>query len=183
MSLEDLVRAREEKLKLLRRRGVNPYPDRASFSCAPIAAVRADFKKLSTSGKSPGIQGRILAKREHGGAVFLDVADGSSTLQVFLAKDKLGGDAFDLFTQGADIGDFIAVLGRPFYTKREEMTIEADRWEMLAKSLRPLPEKWHGLLDVEERFRKRYLDILMNPEVKERFLLRSRLVAELRALR
>lgn len=182
MSLENLVGVREEKLKLLRERGVNPYPDRASFSCAPAASIRANFKKLSKSGKPLGVQGRILAKREHGSAAFIDVADGSGTLQVFLAKDKLGGEAFDLFMEAVDIGDFIAVWGKPFYTKREEMTIEAAKWEMLVKSLRPLPEKWHGLQDVEERFRKRYLDILMNAEVRARFELRARLVAELRAL-
>ncbi|MEK7084989.1 MAG: lysine--tRNA ligase, partial [Patescibacteria group bacterium] len=164
----------------LRERQVNPYPDRASFSCAPIAVIRASFKKLSERGSAVGIQGRILAKREHGGAVFIDVAGGGSTLQVFLAKDKLGEGMFNLFMAAADIGDFIAVGGKPFYTKREEMTIEAAKWEMLAKSLRPLPEKWHGLQDVEERFRKRYLDILMNPEVRARFELRARLVAELR---
>lgn len=182
MSLEDLIETREEKLKFLRHHGINPYPDRASFSCTDSANVRAGFKKLAEGEEALGIRGRILAKREHGSAVFIDIADASGKLQVFLAKDKLGDSMFDLFMETTDIGDFVAVWGKPFYTKRKEMTIEAAKWEMLAKSIRPLPEKWHGLQDVEERFRKRYLDILMNEEVRARLEFRSRLVAEFRTL-
>src|SRR3989344_3258651 len=99
--------------------------------------------------------------------------------QIFIGRDKIGVDSFKLFSENIDVGDFIAISGRSFYTKRKEPTIEAARWQVLAKSLRPLPEKWHGLSDVEERFRKRYLDLLMNPEVREKFRIRSNLIGEL----
>ena len=101
-------------------------------------------------------------------------------MQIFFAKDKIGEPPFSLLAETIDIGDFVAVQGCAFYTKKSEPTIEARKWEVLVKSLLPLPEKWHGLQDVEERFRKRYLDILMNPLVRDRFLLRSRLIAEMR---
>src|SRR3989338_9306481 len=179
---EEIRQFRLKKLELLRESGINPYPERSSFALTEIFTVSENFKKFASSKKSFGIGGRVMAKREHGGSTFLDVFDGTSKIQVFLGKDKLGEDSYALFLNAIDTGDLVAFWGKAFYTKREEPTVEVSKWEILTKSLRPLPQKWHGLQDVEDRFRKRYLDILMNSEVKEKFLLRSRLVQDLRNL-
>lgn len=181
-SLEAIKAFRLKKLETLTATGADPYPARVKFALSEIALVKNRFQKLIFSKKTVSVAGRILAKREHGGSAFLDVSDGTEKLQIFFGKDKIGEESFNLFTSSTDVGDFIAVSGKVFYTKRKEPSLEARSWQMLAKTILPLPEKWHGLQDVEERFRKRYLDILMNQEVKERFLLRSRIVEILRGL-
>lgn len=173
MSLEDLRKIREEKLGLFKKAGLDPYPAKSSFSLSEIAAVKKNFEKHRRSRRPLAVAGRIMAKRGHGGAVFLDLYDGTDKFQIFLAKDKLGEKSFELFSSVIDIGDFIAVQGKAFYTKKKEPTLEVSKWEILTKSLRPLPEKWHGLHDVEERYRRRYLDILMNGNAKEIFLKRT----------
>ena len=175
MSLEDLRKIREEKLDLLKKAGVNPYPAKPSFQLSEVAAVKKNFEKHRRSRRPLAVAGRVMAKRAHGNAAFLDIFDGSTTLatgdtdklQVFLAKDKLGEKSFALFSTTVDIGDFIAAYGKVFLTKKKEQTLEAVKWEMLTKSLRPLPEKWHGLQDPEEKLRRRYLDILFSPEARE----------------
>lgn len=174
--------SRLKKLELLKQEGLDPYPPTISFKIADIAKIKSGFKKYVSSKASVGIAGRLMAKREHGGSTFADIFDGAGKLQVFLSKEKIGEKFYALFQNTVDIGDFIAVRGTAFYTKRKEATLNASRWEMIAKSLLPLPEKWHSLQDIEEKFRKRYLDILMNAEVKQRFALRSNLVCELRKL-
>lgn len=168
--LDELIQERLKKLSRLKEAGINPYPSRVSFDCKNAAEVRKNFRKLEKSREEIGIAGRVMAKRGHGKIAFLDIFDGSAAdakIQILVAQDKIGNKAFELFSQTIDIGDFIAVRGRAFYTKQKEPTIEASRWEMLSKSLRPLPEKWHGLADKEEIFRKRYFDILLNPESRE----------------
>ncbi len=179
---EEIRNYRLKKLELLKKAGVDPYPAKLPFAVSEIVFVKKNFKKLTSSKKALGVAGRIIAKREHGGSIFLDIFDGAAKQQIFLGESKVGKNAYKLFLETVDIGDFIAVYGKPFFTKRAEPTLEATRWEMLAKSLLPMPEKWHGLQDIEERFRKRYLDLLMNSGVKERFLFRSRLIYRLRAL-
>ena len=187
-SLEAIKAFRLKKLEALKAEGVNPYPASPKFALTEIKSVQENFKKSVSSKKTISVAGRILAKREHGGSVFLDLYGGSASLttsgkiQIFLGKDKIGEKSFQFFSSTTDVGDFIAVSGKAFYTKRKEPTLEAKHWQMLAKTTLPLPEKWHGLQDVEERFRKRYLDILMNPEVKERFMLRSHLISGLREI-
>lgn len=186
--IEEIRSNRIKKLESLKSRGINPYPSKVSFKINSIEKIKNDFKKLEKIGKPLGVAGRIMAKREHGGSLFFDLFDGSieSTVggkfQVFMSKDKIGHDSFSFFLETIDIGDFIAVSGKPFVTKKSEPTIDAQRWEVLSKSLLPLPEKWHGIQDIEERFRKRYLDLLMNEEVKSRFLRRSRILSEMRNL-
>src|SRR3989344_3584871 len=180
-SLEAIKAFRLKKLEILRESGIDPYPAVSKFVLTGIKTVLENFKKFVSAKKLTVVAGRILAKREHGGSAFLDISDGTGKIQIFLGKDKIGEKSFQLFSSAAVIGYFIAVCGKCFYTKRKAMTIEAKEGQMLAKTILPLPEKWHGLQDIEERFRKRYLDILMNPEVKERFLMRSGLLAALRA--
>lgn len=182
MGFEELKKIRLEKSEKLTSSGRDCYPARSSFHLTPIADIRKNFSTLARSKKSHAVGGRVLALREHGGSLFCDLFDGTGRIQVFAARNVSAKEEFELFRASVDIGDFIGVSGRTFYTKKREPTIEVSAWEMLAKALRPLPEKWHGLQDIEERFRKRYLDLLMNPEVRERFVFRSRLVRELRGL-
>ena len=202
---EEIRLHRIQKTETLKKSGVDPYPEKISFPVASIADIRKKFKTYARAKKTVGIAGRIMAKREHGGSIFLDIFDGSTMLtingstsfdkaqdktlttsgstdvfQVFIGKDKIGENSFSLFVDTADVGDFVAISGKLFVTKRGEETLEATKWEMLTKTLRPLPEKWHGLSDTEERFRKRYLDLVMNPEVRARFVARSAIVHEIR---
>lgn len=179
-SLDDIRAARLAKLKLLQEKGINPYPI-SSARTVELQSAEKDFAKLSKK-KELTLAGRVMALRGQGGLVFADLFDGTGKLQALLKKDEVAGDAFALWTDAVDIGDFVEVTGSLFLTTRNEKTLAVTNWRMLAKSLRPLPEKWHGLQDVEERFRKRYLDTLMSEEVRQRFVLRSRIISVLRKL-
>jgi lysyl-tRNA synthetase class 2 len=117
--------------------------------------------------------------RPHGGSCFAQIEDASGKIQIYFKKDILG-EKYDFFLENFDVGDFIETKGKLFLTKKGEKTLEAHEFKMLAKILRPLPEKWHGLKDLEERSRRRYLDLMMNPEVKKRFLKRSEIIKKLR---
>src|SRR3989344_2646378 len=179
-SLEEIRVTRLAKLKLLTDKGINPYPV-STRSDAPLQEASENFEKLSKK-KELFLVGRVMALRGQGGLVFADLFDGTGKFQALLKKDELKEDLFTLWTDTVDIGDFVEVAGSLFVTKRDEKTLAVRSWRMLAKSLRPLPEKWHGLQDVEERFRKRYLDTLMNEDVRNRFILRSRTITLIRKL-
>lgn len=170
MSLEEI---REERIKK-----IGQYPVSVSRSFE-IADVIIKFSKIK---KPIFVVGRIKAIRSHGGSIFFDIKDGTGLLQAYIKEDEVGKEQFSLFTETIDIGDFVELKGTLFKTKKQEKTMKISKWRIIAKSLRPLPEKWHGLKDVEERFRKRYLDLLMNKEIKERFLLRSKIISEIRNL-
>ncbi|MFA5841541.1 MAG: lysine--tRNA ligase [Candidatus Paceibacterota bacterium] len=178
-SLEEIRNERIKKLDLLRAAGMNPYPLHSSADTR-ISEVLSQFSKLSKK-KSLRLVGRVTAIRGQGALVFFNFTDGSGILQGMLKKGDTKDEALDLFNETVDVGDFIEVKGKLFSTKRKEKTILVSEWTMLSKSLRPLPDKWHGLQDVEERYRRRYLDTLMSPEVKERFVLRSRIITEIRS--
>ncbi|PIR70683.1 MAG: lysine--tRNA ligase [Candidatus Niyogibacteria bacterium CG10_big_fil_rev_8_21_14_0_10_42_19] len=178
-SLEEIRQNRLEKLKDFKDKKIDPYPA-VSGRTFLIQEVADKFASLEKGKKKVVISGRIMAKREHGKSTFIDIEDGGAKIQVYFKKDILGDD-YDLFGSNADIGDFIEVEGICFKTKKNENTIEVLRWSMLSKSVRPLPEKWHGLQDVEERFRKRYLDLVMNKDIRSRFLKRNEIIKELRA--
>ncbi|MEK7061719.1 MAG: lysine--tRNA ligase [Patescibacteria group bacterium] len=165
-TIEELKKVRIQKLKSLEKAGLLAYPSETKRTNL-VSDVLDNFSKLSKAKKNIVLVGRIMALRGHGGATFLDIDDGSSKIQAILKEDKLGEKGYKFFIDHFDIGDFIEIKGVLFTTKRGEKTIEADDYKMLAKSLSPLPEKWHGLQDIEEKLRKRYLDILFNPEVKE----------------
>lgn len=181
MSLEDIRNERIKKLAILRQRGMDPYPAETKRTHI-IADVLARFSALQKSNRTITILGRVMARREHGGSAFFDVLDESGRMQIFFKEDVLGGESFSLLLDTVDGGDFISVEGHLFKTKRGEKTLEGKQWVMLAKSLRPLPEKWHGLQNTEEQFRKRYLDLLVNDGVKERFETRSRIITTLRTI-
>ncbi len=147
---------------------MNPYPAESKREISLKGAIE-NFNKLEKGGEEKWISGRIMSIRGQGAIIFITLYDGSGSFQGLFKKDIIGKKKLEFFSTVADIGDFIEVQGKFFTTKRGEKTLEAVEWRMLSKSLRPLPEKWHGLTDMEERFRKRYLDILINPELKDLF--------------
>jgi lysyl-tRNA synthetase class 2 len=181
--VSDLVAARRRKLEELRQRGVNPYPN--DFRPADTAAaVVARFGALSREDLAArtdtvSVAGRVVAMRDFGKASFLHLLDRSGRIQAYVKRDVVGDETFATFKL-LDIGDFAGLTGRPFRTKTNELTIEATSIRVLGKALHPLPEKWHGLTDVEARYRQRYLDLIANPEVRDVFVMRSRLVERIR---
>lgn len=179
-SLEELRAERLKKLEALKAEGINPYPIEASPDYS-IAKTIAKFEALVKAGKGVTLVGRVRALRGQGALIFFNFDDGSAVFQGLLKKDTMAEADFDRFQATVDIGDFVEVTGTLFTTKREEKTLEVKSWRMLAKSLRPLPSEWSGLTDVDERFRRRYLDSLMSKEVKERFIFRSQLISAIRA--
>ena len=165
-SSDEIRKVRIKKLELLAEAGMDPYPARAKRELSLKEAVNS-FSTLEKEKREKWLSGRIMSIRIQGAIIFITLFDGTGSFQILLKKDALGGKNFELFKKTADIGDFIEARGTFFITKREEKTLEGREWRMLSKSLLPLPEKWHGLTDLEERYRKRYLDILMNPSVRE----------------
>jgi lysyl-tRNA synthetase, class II len=171
-SLEEIRSVRLEKLKKIKEKGIDPYPAVSNIDHT-VSETENDFDALSASAKSITMGGRILSLRAQGALAFFNFSDGSGTFQA-LFKSDTSEEQFNLFNEVIDIGDFVEVTGTLFVTKTGQHTIQVASWRLLAKSLRPLPEKWHGLQDVEERYRKRYLDILSNPELKEMFFLKAK---------
>lgn len=170
MMQEDLgyiLGERREKLNAFLKAKMNPYPSRSSRSFE-IGKALADFENLSKSGKDFTLAGRIRAIRKHGKISFFIIEDESAKIQAGFRKDILGGEKY-AFLKNFDEGDFIEVTGNLELSKTNEKTLWAKDCKILSKSLRPLPEKFHGLKDVEEKLRKRYLDLIANPEVKEMF--------------
>lgn len=178
-SLEELRQERLSKLTKLKRVGLEPFPIESRVAL-PLAQVRKNFSALLKR-RNLRLAGRVMALRQQGAVIFFDFADGTGRLQGLFKQGEINAKELELFLETVDLGDFVAVEGHLFLTKTQEKTICVKKWFMLAKSLRPLPEKWHGLKDVEERFRRRYLDTLMSPAVKGRFILRSRLVSAIRS--
>ncbi len=179
MPLNEIRQARLEKLNKLQKAGVDPYPAK-SWRTHEIKSVLADFDNLAADKRAFVLVGRIMARREHGGSAFFDIQDESGKIQIFLKKDVLGDKNFEFFMETTDVGDFIEINGALFRTKQNEPTLQVEKYRMLAKSLLPLPEKWHGLQDVEERFRKRYLDLIFNPNVKKKIVTRANIIEFIR---
>src|SRR3989344_9223864 len=165
-SIDEIRGLRIKKLELLRARGVIPFPAESNRELSLGEAILG-FENLEKSGASKWISGRIMSIRGQGAIVFITLYDGTGTFQGLLKKDILGEEKLNFWSEVVDIGDFVEVQGKFFTTKRGEKTCEATDWRMLSKTLLPLPEKWHGLTDDDERYRKRYLDILMNPKLRE----------------
>jgi lysyl-tRNA synthetase class 2 len=180
MSLQDLMQQRREKLARWRALGVEPYA--YGFDVTHHAAellARGGQVTAEPTGEPVQVAGRIMSLRGHGKAGFAHVLDGSGKIQLYFRADHLG-EAFQRY-ELLDVGDWIGVAGRLFRTRTGEITVRVDRVELLAKSMRPLPEKWHGLKDPETRFRQRYADLFMNLEVRETFRRRSRMISTMRA--
>ena len=166
MIINELRKIRLKKLEAIKKAGILPYPEKTKRTHSISQALK-DFSQFFNSEKEVILSGRIRSLREHGGSTFLDIEDGTGLIQVFFKKNRLGEKSYQFFLNNFDIGDFIEIKGVLFKTRKGEKTIEVAGYKILAKALLPLPEKWHGLKDEEECFRKRYLDILFNSEVKE----------------
>jgi lysyl-tRNA synthetase class 2 len=180
---EGLLASRNGKLNHLRRQGIDPYPPRFVRTCDAATAI--DRFEAMERGKGPESQtqslslaGRITSMRVMGRAAFLDLRDGSGTIQALLRQNVLG-DGYDLL-KDLDLGDHLGVVGVIIRTRTGQVTIEARQITLTAKGMRPLPEKWHGLRDVETRYRQRYLDLIANPDVMPVFARRSRIIESIR---
>jgi len=169
-----LIEQRRAKLAALRAKGIDPFKNKFSPS-EKCAEARTNYSE----GREVSIAGRVTAHRDMGKSMFIDVRDQSGRLQVYAQKNVLGDERFDIFRH-LDLGDFIGVTGTLFTTKTGEISLRLTSFEILAKALRPPPEKWHGLADTEIRYRQRYLDLMANPEVKDLFVKRSEILWAIR---
>ena len=170
----DLIMQRKTKLENISKRGIYAYGGKYETT-STIKALKDDFSE----GRTVSLAGRIMAARTHGKSSFYDIKDPTGKMQAYFKEDIVGKDAFGLLND-LDIGDFIGVKGDTFKTRTGEPTVVVKEFTILAKSLRPLPEKWHGLKDVETRYRQRYVDLIVNDDVREVFMTRSRIVSEIR---
>jgi lysyl-tRNA synthetase class 2 len=177
--LERITEQRLESLNRIRARGIDPYPHSYHLSHTIREAV-TPFEQQGESSQDISLAGRIMSKRSIGKMSFLDIRDSSGKIQLSLRYDLLGREKYG-FLQDIDIGDIIGAKGKLFRTKTGEVTLEVSDFTMLSKSLRPLPEKWHGLADVEKRYRQRYLDLIANEENKNIFILRSKIITAIRS--
>jgi lysyl-tRNA synthetase class 2 len=178
----DLLQKRQEKNDALKRSGVNLYPNDFTVSDTIEniqALLRSVAETLTEQGPCFTIAGRLMAVNHFGKAAFVRLRDRSGMLQAYIRRDRIGDDAFTLFKQ-LDVGDFIGLKGTMFQTRTGEWTLLAIALKLLAKAVRPLPEKFHGLRDPEKRYRQRYIDLVMNPDVREIFIRRSRMIQVIR---
>ena len=180
--LSEHVRSRIKKLEALREAGAEPYAGAFDFDDSAAAIVEeygaAGKEDLEASPVTCSMAGRVVAFRGFGKAAFAHLQDSSGKLQVYLKRDVLGEEY--AIAKKLDIGDIVGVRGTLFRTRTDELTLEVQEFRLLTKSLRPLPEKWHGLKDIEARYRKRYLDLIVNPAVKETFRKRSAIIRAMR---
>lgn len=171
-SLDDIRSERLKKVELLKEQGMDPYPAE-SYRTHTNAEFLETFESLDSAGETLTLAGRIMSFRDQGGIIFLDLFDGTTRAQAVLKKDDMDEAHFNFFLEVVDTSDFIEVTGKPFTTKRGVESLAVDSWRMLAKSIRPVPDEWFGLKDEDDRYRKRYLDMLLNPEVADLIKKRS----------
>ncbi|MGR6837146.1 lysine--tRNA ligase [Syntrophomonas erecta] len=176
VNLNELKKVRLEKLDELRAAGVDPFGQRFDRN-ATAQEIIDNFD--ANEGQEVIIAGRIMSKRRHGKAGFADMHDLSGSIQLYFRKQDVGEEKYELFKK-MDIGDILGIKGEVFRTQKGEISIHVRDFTYLSKSINPLPEKWHGLKDVELRYRQRYVDLIVNPEVKEVFIKRSRIIKEMR---
>ena len=180
--LDRITQQRRQKLEKIRARGINPYPygyHRSHTTQQATALLEQQEKSKPTEATAVNVAGRVTANRPMGKISFLDLRDGSGKIQLYFHEDHLSQPSLKLL-KDLDIGDIIGVSGKLFRTKSGEPTIEVEDFTLLAKSLKPLPEKWHGLADVDTRYRQRYLDLIANAETKEIFQVRSQIITAIR---
>ena len=179
MSLEELRQERIKKIDLLASAGMEAYPAKSSRTLS-VAEFVSQFEELNSAQTTQILAGRIMSVRGQGAIVFVDLFDGGVRVQVVFQKAEMDAAHFDLFVNGTDVADFVEVTGVAYITKRGEKSLKAASWKMLAKSLLPLPDAWHGLKDEELKLRERYIDILLNPEVRAMFERRAKFWQTLR---
>ncbi|MBV8074018.1 MAG: lysine--tRNA ligase, partial [Candidatus Eremiobacteraeota bacterium] len=182
MSEADLVAARRANLAELRAHGVDPFATLRYEVTAHASELHERYASLAAgeeAAESYAVAGRLMSIRSAGKTFFADVVDRTGKTQIYVRKDTVGEERFAAFA-ALDRGDLVGAHGRVFRSKMGELTLRVDGFEIVGKSLQPLPDKWHGLTDVEKRYRQRYVDLIMNAEVRETFIARSRIVAEMR---
>lgn len=160
-------------------KGINPYPyvfERSHY----IRAIRDNASAYAAEGQVVSICGKVTALRAHGGSIFFDLADFTDRIQIYAKKDELGEEKFSFLEKYLQLGDFAGISGKVFFTKKGELSVLAGDWELLAKAFRPLPSEFYGLQDTEKRFRQRYLDLVLNDEVRERFRKRAKIIDSIR---
>jgi len=177
LELSEILQIRRDKLAKLKEEGKNPYEITVFDRTAYAKQIADEFEKLENTTVS--IAGRIMSWRDMGKANFIDLRDGSGRIQVYIKMDDIGEESFNDFKTW-DIGDIVGITGFVFRTRRGEISVHAHSIKLLSKSLLPLPEKWHGLKDMEMRYRQRYVDLIVNPDVKETFIKRSQIIREIR---
>jgi len=181
--VSELTQQRIRKLEILRKEGIDPFPNHFQVTHTSKDLHEAfgsmSDEELQSVKETFSIAGRIIAIRNFGKASFIHIQDGKGKIQAYLQKNMIGDQAFQLF-KTYDIGDILGLEGKIFRTKTGELTLQILKARLLVKSLRPLPEKWHGLTDIEARYRQRYLDLIANPKVKEIFLTRIRIIQKIR---
>ncbi|MBU4142525.1 lysine--tRNA ligase [Patescibacteria group bacterium] len=180
MSLEKIKTDRLAKLARLKEAGVNPYPGQTAHGRILAGPALAKFDEYERLKKEVILAGRLRLLRLHGGSCFARLEDVSGQIQLFFKKDTLGEEIYQLFADNFDIGDFVEVTGELFKTQTEEKTLLVKKVRLLSKSLNQLPDKWHGLKDTEERFRRRYLDLLMDKDARTKFKARGEIIKNLR---
>jgi len=181
--IENIIAIRKEKLDKLRQAGINPYPTLFKPGTRQAADIKKAFSAIETgveSQETVSVSGRLISRREMGKASFADISDHTGKIQLYVKSDFVGAETYKVFKDLIDMSDFIGVTGKPFKTRTGELSIKVESLTLLSKALRPLPEKWHGLKDTETRYRQRYLDLIANPEVKEVFVKRSRIISNIR---
>ncbi|MDR3643848.1 MAG: lysine--tRNA ligase [Clostridia bacterium] len=176
--LSEILQIRRDKLRELQEAGNDPFRITVFERDASCAGIASDFDRLE--GTEAAVAGRIMSRRDMGKACFFDVRDASGRLQVYVRVDDIGEEAYEAFKKW-DIGDIVGVRGLVFRTRRGEISLHTHALTLLSKSLLPMPEKWHGLKDTELRYRQRYLDLIVNPEVRDTFIKRSRIMSAIRA--
>ncbi len=178
---KDLIQQRRDKLNQIREFGVEPYPHKyaPTHTTSTIHTEFAETQKRTDENERVRIAGRIMSKREHGKSSFAHLQDGDGKIQIYVRRDNVGAENYMIYRR-FDIGDIIGIEGIVFRTRTGELTVLADAIQLLSKSIRPLPEKWHGLQDKQTRYRQRYADLIMNPEVKNVFMKRTQIVQTIR---
>ncbi len=171
----DEYATRLKRLEEIRKLGIDPYPARCKRTYE-IKKVFKDFDDLEEKSKQIIIVGRLRSIREHGNLTFSQVQDGSGIIQIAISKKEVGSDEYKNFTNLIDVGDFLEIHGTCFVTHKGEKSIMVKKYVLISKTLLPLPEKFHGLKDVDTRYRKRYLDLLANEDVKQTFITRSKII-------
>ncbi len=178
----EMIRVRHEKLETFRKRGVHPFGHRFEVTDYAVPVKEAyDHLAEDAEGGEVKIAGRLMAIRGHGKASFATLRDTTGDIQIYFKLDVLGEEKYKEEFRKLDIGDIIGIHGTIFKTRRGEVTVRVDYFDLLSKSLRPLPEKFHGLQDVDMRYRQRYLDLIMSPEVRDTFRKRTKIIQTVRS--
>ena len=180
----EYITKRREKVKLLRELNVDPYTNtfRPSSSVKEIVDKYKgqDNSNFESDNVNYKVAGRVVAIRSFGKSAFIKILDNQIKFQIFISNDSAGKEKMDFFKKFVDIGDFVGIVGPCFFTKTNELSIEAQELIVLTKSLNTLPEKWHGLTNIETRYRQRYVDLISNESVKDVFILRSKIISQIR---